>query len=152
MTISEQMEGGGGGEGKTKPNDAGWVEMLDEQTGAPYYYSAETGEYRWEMPAGFGGAGGVVQEEDTGALWLSRQEPGALSARSTHERDIGEWEELRDDATGQTYYHHPGTGEVSWSLPPRSAMGLPEGQRPGLMSTHRSGGVFDTGDSMASGE
>jgi len=84
--------------------------------------------------------------------WVAGQLMLCTVCKQGSDRLKGEWEELRDDATGQTYYHHPGTGEVSWSLPPRSAMGLPEGQRPGLMSTHRSGGVFDTGDSMASGE
>jgi hypothetical protein len=48
--------------------DGGWVELLDEGTGQPYYYHTGTLKTQWERPEGFEGVSCVWVGGWVGAL------------------------------------------------------------------------------------
>jgi hypothetical protein len=63
--------------------------------------------------------------DETGIEWFEEQDPGALAARSVVARQIGYWQEMRDNATGRSFYLCAPTGDLKWSLSPRTAHTAP---------------------------
>ena len=82
---------GGGGTSTGGGLPAGWKELKDAQSGAPYYLNSATGAVQWDKPAGGGGGGGG----------------GGVKPP---------WQEV-DDGTGRKYYHNPQTGATQWAPP-----------------------------------
>lgn len=95
----------------------GWLEMKDAQHNLTYFYNNSSQLYRWSEPAEFEEEGA-----DTNSDWFDAQDTESLVANSGPTgRDIGFWKELAEQDVGETFYAHKLSGEVRWSLSPRSA-------------------------------
>ena len=68
----------------------GWVELMDPESGAGYFYQPSTGETTWERPEGL---------------------PRALADG---------WVSVTDAESGAEYYYHEASGETSWDRPSTS--------------------------------
>ena len=91
--------------------------MKDAQHGLTYFYNNSSQNYRWSEPAEFEEKG-----IDTNSDWFDAQDAGSLVANSGPTgREIGFWKELAEQDVGETFYAHKLSGEVRWSLSPRSA-------------------------------
>ena len=85
---------------KTKEAGA-WSELVDETSGATYYFNSDTHETQWEPPPGFAVAARMQ----------------VMSARSSKRRETPRWQELYDDVTGAVYYYCASTDEYSYTKP-----------------------------------
>jgi WW domain len=102
----------------------GWEEVVDEDTGAVYFYNAGTDTAAWERPDSSvpepvapENQREVVTDEDSPELQIE-SEP-ELDAHSMVEADDlpAGWEELVDEATGQVYYFCEQTQVSQWVRP-----------------------------------
>jgi len=87
------------------PLPSNWTEVIDDETGKPYYLDKKTGTTRWKRPI----AG-----------------PNGKELRSLLETH---WQEEVDPDTGKTYYIDKSDGYISWGrpLPDYPESQLPEG-------------------------
>ena len=118
-------QGKGAGTSSTKvggdvqhPEDSPWTECYDEESGHPYYFNSETGEYTWDTPASTDLAGSQ--------RWLEQEHMSELTSRGTENRHVrpsgppraaGEWEELWDEESQCPYYLNHENGEFHWEKP-----------------------------------
>lgn len=102
---------------KEDENRTHWTIEVDETSGNEYYYNHVTCEYRWEKPDDFE-ASNIFNSSRS---WFEIQNKVSLSARSKVSKQIGEWTEMQDPSTENTYYYNESTGESVWSLPPEIA-------------------------------
>ncbi len=116
------------------PGDSAWTECFDEESGFPYYFNSETGEYTWEAPetTDIGGSQRWLEQEHMQQL-SERQGGGGGAAFADlgayqeeqvkprkpvgEPRKVGEWEELWDEESQSCYYYHSETGEYHWEKP-----------------------------------
>ena len=122
MVLFGDIGGKGGkaaGTASTKPEIDGtvWVEVFDEESGAPYYVNSITNEYQWNAPVGFGD--GTVNEKQK--HWLEQEHMAQLSARGSGSkgqvRVAGPWKELFDEESGAHYYQNMQDGNFAWEKP-----------------------------------
>jgi hypothetical protein len=87
----------------------GWIESEDPSSGEVYYYHIESEEVSWERP--------TIEVADTIGHEMSEViifEPKTID-------DDGElpegWIESEDSSSGEVYYYHSESGDVSWERP-----------------------------------
>ena len=101
----------------TKPAVDGtdWVEVFDEESGAPYYVNIITNEYQWNSPTGFDDS----KHNDRQKLWLEQEHMSQLSSRGGQGkvRVAGPWRELTDEESGASYYQNMQSGDYTWEKP-----------------------------------
>ena len=149
-----RLFGGRGGKGKRgagtssskiggdllHPEESPWTECYDEESGEPYYFNSETGEYAWERPMetdvegnqrwleqehmsqlterGGGGGGGGGGMDASAMSSLSDVTGGPLPTKPKGPaRVAGEWEELWDEESLCCYYLNKESGEFHWEKP-----------------------------------
>ena len=106
------------------------VTKLRDDYGNAYYHDEESGETTWDPPAGvevisekesllrkLADVNAKVEMEDTEAeaLKTDEGETGEDSAEVT--LSASGWRELKDPATGNSYYWNLETGKTQWTLP-----------------------------------
>ena len=100
----------------------GWVELVDESSGASYYLNEAENITTWDRP--------TVQKE----------EPSTKTAQlpTDEEPPLKEgWSEIVDPSSGKAYYFNEETGETTWDRPSApSASGFPAGK---VNSSEKSG-------------
>jgi len=121
MRLSEEFnlavkQGTGGGEDLRRAG--GWVEMTDRQRNLKYFFNNSTNKYRWSEPEEF-----QDDQVETNDDWFDAQDMDQLMLQSQPTgKDIGtSWLEMCEQDVGETFYCHKFTGELRWSLSPRSA-------------------------------
>ncbi|GMH96083.1 hypothetical protein TrVE_jg13687 [Triparma verrucosa] len=108
-------------QGKTGGDDlrkaGGWIEMIDHQKNLTYFYNNSSQAYRWTEPAEF-----EDPATETNSDWYDAQDEGSLIGNSGPTgKDVGFWNEMCEAEVGEIFYTHKMTGEIRWSLSPRSA-------------------------------
>ena len=116
-----------------------WVEYLDKETDAYWYYNVSTNESSWNQPEEFYEAyenekkGGALRENDTSnfaeeavELVNSDEDWKNLKATSPIKRKCGAWSEYFDSTSGNFWYHNNATGESQWERPQAWNDQLPE--------------------------
>ena len=100
--------------------------MFDEESGYPYYFNSETGEYTWEMPetTDIGGSRRWLEQEHMSLLADhhhggdgSGDMPAGNRKPVGPARLVGEWEELWDEESQSCYYFNSESGEYQWDKP-----------------------------------
>ena len=110
------------------PEDSPWTECYDEESGYPYYFNSETGEYSWEKPESTDIAGNQKWLEQEHMSQLTDRDGGGSGYGSGGgavlpvkpvgpPRVAGEWEELWDEESQSTYYINNENGEYHWEKP-----------------------------------
>ena len=96
----------------------GWVEMNDKTKGVVYWFNNSSNVYRWTQPEEF-----VDKSAETNSDWFDGQDSSELmKSSSATGKEIGfEWREMREGDTGEIFYANSATGDLKWSLSPRSA-------------------------------
>jgi hypothetical protein len=103
-----------------------WEETVDDRSGLTFYYNKVTEEYRWSKPADFESiTQAMASQEISGADWFEDQDMATLAARSEAKREIGFWQEMYDPESKNLYYMCAPSGDLKWSLPPRTAHTAP---------------------------
>jgi hypothetical protein len=110
---SEPIDGGDSQEDNTTnlcaPLPQGWVQSEDSSSGEMYYHHTESGEVSWERPT----------MESTDTLGHETSEEITFEPKDTD--DDGElpegWVESADPSSGEVYYYHSESGDVSWERP-----------------------------------
>ena len=85
--------------------DNPWKKQTDEE-GRTFYWNKISGVSQWTAPADF-----VDPDDTSDEAWSRRR------ARSTTVRAAGDWSEMNDGATGNTYWYNAKTGESTWLKP-----------------------------------
>ena len=104
------------GTASTKPSDGStWIEVFDEESGAPYYVNSVTNEYQWTVPKGFEDADLLDRQTN----WLEQDHMAMLTARGGQglTRAAGPWREMIDEESEQPYYQNLQNGEFQWEKP-----------------------------------
>lgn len=114
FNLSEQQ----GGKEEGVVSCGGWVEMNDKKKGVVYWFNNSSNDYRWTQPAEFND-----KSAETNSEWFEGQDLGELMKTSSATgKDIGvEWKEMVETDTGEVFYANKVTGDLKWSLSPRSA-------------------------------
>lgn len=102
------------GEKAAEGGSSKWVETLDPQSGAYYYYNTETGECVWEKPADFDG---VQDDSEALAQLYKSRNMGGLTRGETKDAVWSEWIEQWDADKKMTYYYNTDTGKMQWEKP-----------------------------------
>ena len=110
---SEPVGGGDSQEDNTtnfcEPLPHGWVKCEDSSSGEVYYHHTESGEVSWERP--------TMESMDT----LGHETSEEIAFEPNHTDDDGElsegWVESTDPSSGEVYYYHNESGDVSWERP-----------------------------------
>jgi hypothetical protein len=110
----------------------GWEEVEDPSTGVIYYYNAESGDTSWERPKlddmGVDSPDLPLDENDDKQ---TENEPEAqgdedgpeVTNESAHNPLPEGWVESEDPTSGEVYYYHSESGEVSWERPTNGVAG-----------------------------
>ena len=100
-----------GSAGAASPLPAGWVEIIDPQTGRPYYWNNDLGPPQWERP--------VISSKNLPMIesrWdtVSRR-PFTIdhNTKTTNQA----WERRMDAELQKEFYYNVITKELSWTLP-----------------------------------
>mgnify|MGYP006085890177 CR=1 FL=1 len=120
MKLNEEFglnEQQGGGEGELV-SCGGWVQMDDKKKGVTYWFNNSSNLYRWVQPEEF-----HDKTAETNSDWFDGQMPEELLKTSAATgKDIGfEWKEMIENDTAEIFYANKNTGDLKWSLSPRSA-------------------------------
>jgi Sec23-binding domain of Sec16/WW domain len=120
----------------------GWVEMIDEASGTPYYFFEPHGTTTWERP---GVVNAASQKDESTSEQVAAKDnmlqPSTLHEESEEDavtqiqegRPAGpqssasgvlpeSWIEMTDDGSGATYYLFKPDGTTSWDRPEPSAL------------------------------
>ena len=105
----------------------GWKQMVDDESGYPYWYNTVTGDSTWDKPPGF------TKEVDAAPTppdlplstlpaqlgnWGSEIDTAfAIEEPPPKARLPPGWEAHEDEETGEVYFFHTVTGETSWEMP-----------------------------------
>jgi len=105
----------------------GWKQMVDDQSGYPYWYNTVTGESTWDKPPGFTKEMDAAPTPPDLPLSTLPAQPGNWGAEIDTAFAIEEpppkarlppgWEAHEDEDTGEVYFFHTMTGETSWEMP-----------------------------------
>ena len=105
----------------------GWKQIVDDESGYPYWYNTVTGDSTWDKPPGF------TKEVDAAPTppdlplstlpaqlgnWGSEIDTAfAIEEPPPKARLPPGWEAHEDEDTGEVYFFHTMTGETSWEMP-----------------------------------
>jgi hypothetical protein len=92
--------------------------MDDKKKGVTYWFNNSSNLYRWVQPEEF-----HDKTAETNSDWFDGQMPEELLKTSAATgKDIGfEWKEMIENDTAEIFYANKNTGDLKWSLSPRSA-------------------------------
>jgi len=102
------------------PDSSPWQKHFDESTGDYYFYNTETGETSWDAPA-------TMTEAPT-EMTISGPQPQDDLAQHANDENVEEeeskspklasgWQRVLDETSGDYYYYHEESGDVTWDLP-----------------------------------
>ena len=90
----------------------GWIEVIDENSGLPYYYNEITKVTQWDLPIK------PLQEDSVSSSSKFFVDQDLLVNDSS---DLPQgWEQLTDESTGLSYYIHTEKKITQWQFPERS--------------------------------
>ena len=93
-----------------------WSLLVDEASGAPYYFDAATEQSHWAATDHEGGM--VKTDAASGHEYLLHAETGATRWCEPPESQQCVWEELKDPGTGAHYFYSNANGQAQWRAPP----------------------------------
>ena len=88
-----------------------WVRWIDDDSGAPYWYSATLQQSVWTDP--YAGQGGSGDDDSDG----SDGSDADADADADADDSVPEWTRYVDDDSGHPYWHNSKTGESVWVDP-----------------------------------
>ena len=103
-----------------KPSDdaaipGGWVELVDESSGNPYYFNEVENITQWDKPV-------IVQD---GKGELVEVEPAVEAPASESDPDLPfGWVELTDETSGKVYFYNEGENLTQWKKPQDSSKSI----------------------------
>eukprot|EP00405_Crypthecodinium_cohnii_P013406 CAMPEP_0206434144 /NCGR_PEP_ID=MMETSP0324_2-20121206/8977_1 /ASSEMBLY_ACC=CAM_ASM_000836 /TAXON_ID=2866 /ORGANISM="Crypthecodinium cohnii, Strain Seligo" /LENGTH=338 /DNA_ID=CAMNT_0053900591 /DNA_START=172 /DNA_END=1188 /DNA_ORIENTATION=- len=97
---------------------AGWTEHVEPESGKPYYYNMQTGETRWDKPAGaatapmgMGMGMGMGMSMPTMGMGMGMMGMGGGAGLPPG------WTEIMDPSSGKPYYYNAATSQTTWERP-----------------------------------
>jgi uncharacterized protein YkvS len=102
-----------------------WEELKEEATGKVFFYNHNTAVSQWDPPAGFDANAAVPvidkftlsDSEDPSSSSASENEAGIKRTKSMRLRKVGDWEELKEEATGKVFFYNHKTAVSQWDTP-----------------------------------
>jgi len=122
--LGESMEEQQEDEKDDDKEEEKWIEYVDEESGAPYWYNTKTKESKWESPEKESHSDEVWTthvDEESGATYWWNSETNVMTWNSPHdhqehhhhEKD-SEWEAFEDPESGAKYLVNKISGESKW--------------------------------------
>merc|ERR1712083_1094517 len=103
-----------------------WIRTTDPDSGDPYYYNPKTGEVTWDVPTPSEAEVVALKARKSNQLRVPSEDcsattlkDGRSDEKTTAAKDVVQpsWLPVVDPASGDTYYYHTVTGEVTWDNP-----------------------------------